>query len=136
MGFDNIPEPAAVKLQTYWGSLDRSMLTLLQAISGGVNWNGPCIALQEVGIHMPWFFITYICFTYFAVLNVVTGVFCSSAIETAQRNPEIVAHSLIDGRYQYLDNLRKLFASIDEDHSGTININEFEKLVNDELTRA
>merc|ERR1711953_507794 len=112
------------------------MLTLLQAISGGVSWNDPCVALEEGGIYMPWFLVIYICFTYFAVLNVVTGVFCSSAIETAQSNPEIIAHSLIDGRYQYIENLRKLFASIDADHSGTINITEFEKLVSDEMTRA
>merc|ERR1712176_516186 len=34
------------------------------------------------------------------------------------------------------ENLKKLFASIDEDNSGTINITEFEKLVSDEMTRA
>merc|ERR1711953_1521249 len=85
---------------------------------------------------MPLFLVVYLSFTYFAVLNVVTGVFCSSAIETAQRNPEIIAHSLIDGEYQYMENLKKLFATIDEDDSGTINISEFEKLVSDEMTRA
>merc|ERR1712176_417626 len=34
------------------------------------------------------------------------------------------------------ENLKKLFATIDEDDSGTINISEFEKLVSDEMTRA
>merc|ERR1712187_674338 len=42
----------------------------------------------------------------------------------------------IDGEYQYMENLKKLFATIDEDDSGTINISEFEKLVSDEMTRA
>eukprot|EP00959_Pyramimonas_sp_CCMP1952_P433202 9071532-Pyramimonas_sp.AAC.1 len=56
-----------------WGSLDVSMYTLFQAISGGVSWREPATPLQGISILPTSLFTSYIAFVYFAVLNVVTG---------------------------------------------------------------
>lgn len=123
-------------LVDFWGSLDTSMSSLFQSITGGVSWRDAIEPLHEVSYLVVWVFLCYIFFVYFAVLNVVTGVFCSSAIETAQHNPELVAHSLISNREQYVSNLRWLFEKVDDDASGFITINELETLLTDDMTRA
>merc|ERR1712048_130065 len=67
-----------------WCSLKVSTLTLFKCISGGLSWHEASEPLLRISPLLELLFAIYISFTYFAVLNVVTGVFCSSAIETAQ----------------------------------------------------
>eukprot|EP00413_Alexandrium_margalefii_P030028 CAMPEP_0204556198 /NCGR_PEP_ID=MMETSP0661-20131031/29422_1 /ASSEMBLY_ACC=CAM_ASM_000606 /TAXON_ID=109239 /ORGANISM="Alexandrium margalefi, Strain AMGDE01CS-322" /LENGTH=59 /DNA_ID=CAMNT_0051563305 /DNA_START=56 /DNA_END=231 /DNA_ORIENTATION=+ len=59
------------------------MFTLFQAITGGISWHEPVETLGQVSVMLVWLFTAYLSFTYFAVMNVVTGVFCNSAIESA-----------------------------------------------------
>merc|ERR1712224_1013295 len=80
----NIDDPGVV----YWASLPASMFTLFKAISNGVGWHDVLVPLSRVGWGLEALFSSYIVFAYFAVLNVVTGTFCSSAIEAAQRDPD------------------------------------------------
>merc|ERR1712025_1051523 len=77
-------------LVAYWGSVDVSMMTLFQAITGGESWRFCWTVLMDFYPAMAAFLTVYVAFTYFAVLNVLTGVFCSSAIEATQRNPDII----------------------------------------------
>jgi len=119
-----------------WGSLDRSMFTLFQSISGGVSWREPAVALQGISVLPTSLFTVYIAFVYFAVLNVVTGVFCSSAVETTQRNPDLVAKSIIDNRRACTEKLQQLFGAIDDDASGLITIDELELISEDDLMKA
>eukprot|EP00747_Dinoflagellata_sp_TGD_P173184 gnl/TRDRNA2_/TRDRNA2_211224_c0_seq1.p1 gnl/TRDRNA2_/TRDRNA2_211224_c0~~gnl/TRDRNA2_/TRDRNA2_211224_c0_seq1.p1 ORF type:complete len:310 (+),score=36.74 gnl/TRDRNA2_/TRDRNA2_211224_c0_seq1:45-932(+) len=123
-------------LHEYWSTIPTAMFTLFKCISGGVNWHpvvGPLGRTSEV---LVWLFSAYIFFTYFAVLNVVTGIFCHSAIETAQRDPDLVVQSVIDSKSRYVAKLRELFATLDADGSGDITIGELEVLLNDESVQA
>ncbi|CAK0871018.1 unnamed protein product [Prorocentrum cordatum] len=119
-----------------WGSLDVSMYTLFQAISGGVSWREPATPLQGISILPTSLFTSYIAFVYFAVLNVVTGVFVSSAVETTQRNPDLVAKSIIDNRRACAEKLQQLFGAIDDDNSGLITMDELELIAGDDLMKA
>jgi hypothetical protein len=119
-----------------WGTLDRSMFTLYKAISGGVSWGEPLDPLQATSIIPATLFSIYIAFTYFAVLNVVTGVFCSSALETTQRNPDLVAKTLVEKRKESTKLLRNLFGAIDDDDSGIITTDELEFIGNNDMVRA
>jgi len=124
------------KLNMYWRSVDVTMFTLFQSICGGLSWDDAMRPLQEVSKEFSWLFAAYIGFTYFAVLNVVTGVFCNSAIESAQHTPEVIGQNLIANRLMYLENLEKLFHSIDEDENAVITFNEFEKVFTSPENRA
>ncbi|CAK0859924.1 unnamed protein product, partial [Prorocentrum cordatum] len=119
-----------------WGSLDVSMYTLFQSISGGVSWRDPAAPLQRISMLPTCLFTVYITFVYFAVLNVVTGVFCSSAVETTQRNPDLIAKSIIDNRRAATEKLQQLFGAIDDDGSGLITIDELELIAADDLMKA
>lgn len=125
-----------VAMDYYWGSLPSSMSTLFQAISNGVSWRDAYEQLCGESLLMGMFLHVYIIFAYFGMLNVVTGVFCNSAIASAQRNPEIIASHLGQVRQQNLNNLKALFHGIDVDDSGTICLEEFETLVEDEMAQA
>eukprot|EP00927_Polykrikos_kofoidii_P086745 TRINITY_DN9815_c0_g1_i1.p1 TRINITY_DN9815_c0_g1~~TRINITY_DN9815_c0_g1_i1.p1 ORF type:complete len:725 (-),score=120.21 TRINITY_DN9815_c0_g1_i1:160-2265(-) len=105
-------------LDEYFGSLPHSMLSLLQAITGGVDWMEVCVALEELdtvfGL-VP--FLAYIFFTSIALMNVITGVFLETAMERAREEREIYL----------VRNARVVFAAADKDRSGMITWPDFQK---------
>jgi voltage-gated sodium channel len=72
------------KLQEFYGSLDKSMLTLFETVSEGIHWGEVLNPLSE--FCSPWLtllFICYIGFVLFAMMNVITAFFVESAMEAA-----------------------------------------------------
>jgi len=123
-------------LDRFFSSLDSTMFTLFESISGGLSWDEATRSLGEVSFLLVWLYTAYIAFTCFAVLNVVTGVFCHSAIESAQKNPDVIAQALIANQKMYIKNIERLFAQVDADKSAVISFAEFEKVVTDPTSRA
>jgi len=108
----------------YFGSLPYTMLSLFMSITGGVSWEAVITPLGYISPVWACLFLFYIAFTYFAVLNVVTGVFCQSAIESAQNDHLTVAQSLIDNRAAHVQRLRTLFSEIGTDSCITFHVFE------------
>lgn len=113
-------------LEKYWGSMSSSMMTLFKSIAGGISWTTVTDALTDVSWGWTMLFVVYIIFAYFAVLNVMTGVFCQSAIESAQRDQDMVVSQQLKMKERYVNQVTKLFKDIDNDESGCITIQEFE----------
>lgn len=84
---------ASVASEKYFRSLPDTMLTLFMSIAGGVSWEHVIYPLKDIHVIWALFFLFYVAFTYFAVLNVVTGVFCQSAIENAQKDQAAVVRT-------------------------------------------
>jgi len=126
----------SVLLRQYWGSLGTSMITLFQAISGGVDWDLAARPLE--GVHWIWMvlFIAFIAFTTFAVLNVITAVFCQAAIDSAEHDKDMVLHSMIANKKMYEEQIHRLFMDIDRDGSGFITLTELEYRMEDERVKA
>jgi len=118
-------------LEYHWGTLADSMLTLFMSISGGVSWLEVCKPLREVGILWLFVFLAFISFTYFAVLNVVTGIFCQCAIESASHDQEAMVQAFVSYKQLYITRFKKLFHHMDEDDSGFITKEEFLKHIED-----
>jgi len=80
----------------YYGSLDRSIVALYQALTGGVNWRELMTPLVErTNPVMGFIFCLYIAFAVLAMLNVITGVFVGSALSKAKEEDNIdLVHSL------------------------------------------
>lgn len=59
-----------------YGSLDRTMLTLFQSVTGGLDWANAVHPLMEHvnGIWTALIFTVYVAFAALAMQNVVTGV--------------------------------------------------------------
>lgn len=107
-------------LKFYYGSLGRSLLSLYQAISGGVDWDGMVVPLME-DIHfvMGLVFSLYIAFALLAMMNVVTGVFVESALLSAK----------VDKDIYMVNHVRDLFAETDKAHTGYITLKDFESML-------
>lgn len=105
-------------LVEYYGSLGDTIVTLYQAVTGGQNWGDLVTPLRDdvSGFLVP-FFMFYIAFAMFCIMNVVTSVFVESAMVTAKRDKESYM----------MHHVKAVFAASDLDHSGTICYDEFEK---------
>lgn len=131
------PQPLEAKsIRRYWGTLPRAMFTLFKSISNGISWDVAVHPLSELGGQWVGVFTCFISFTYFAVLNVVTGIFCQSAIETAQQNEDLMVQAQIAQRELYVKRIQRLFQDIDEDGSGIVTLHELESRINDDAVQA
>jgi len=72
-------------LNQYFGSLLRTILSLFQAMSGGIDWDSLADPLiREIHPALGFAFTAYIAFAILALLNVVTGVFVQTALQSAR----------------------------------------------------
>eukprot|EP00927_Polykrikos_kofoidii_P003752 TRINITY_DN11513_c0_g5_i1.p1 TRINITY_DN11513_c0_g5~~TRINITY_DN11513_c0_g5_i1.p1 ORF type:complete len:772 (+),score=117.17 TRINITY_DN11513_c0_g5_i1:62-2317(+) len=105
-------------LDTFFGSLPLAMLSLLQGVTGGIDWNDVCTSLQELDTIFGLIpFLAYVFFTSIALMNVITGVFLETAMERAREEKEIYL----------VRNARVVFAAADKDRSGRITWPDFKK---------
>jgi len=131
------PDAAYIpRLEDSYGSIARSVFTLFKAISGGVSWEEVVDPLQELSPIWVLFFLMYFSFTYFAVLNVVTGVFCQTAIESASHDQDVAAQAQLAAKQHYVRQLRALFDQINVNNTGTITLGELEQCMEDDKLQA
>lgn len=112
-----------------FASLDATMLNLFMSIAGGVSWGEVLPPLHAVSYAWVGLYVFYIAFTQFAVLNVVTGVFCQSAIESAQNDHTTVVHSILKNKALHVNKLRKLFSNLGDGSSEAITFAIFEEKI-------
>merc|ERR1712032_1807965 len=119
--------------EKHYGHLWISCLTLFKTITGGVSWQEVVDPLMSpVSWPLVLLFLSYVFFSQFAIVNVITGIFCNGAIETASRDPDLIAQSLVASKKQYIDKIRELFDSVDTDGSGNITVSELEDMMHNE----
>eukprot|EP00747_Dinoflagellata_sp_TGD_P085270 gnl/TRDRNA2_/TRDRNA2_162826_c0_seq1.p1 gnl/TRDRNA2_/TRDRNA2_162826_c0~~gnl/TRDRNA2_/TRDRNA2_162826_c0_seq1.p1 ORF type:complete len:228 (+),score=43.61 gnl/TRDRNA2_/TRDRNA2_162826_c0_seq1:97-780(+) len=111
------------------------MYTLFAAIAGGGDWRA-CRSLGEVGWVWVCFFVLYVTFGHFAVLNVITAFFCQSAVESAQHDQEMLISAQMAYKDKYVSMFRELFTSISSRTSGAITLAEFEAAMEEPAIQA
>eukprot|EP00931_Biecheleriopsis_adriatica_P044115 TRINITY_DN25205_c0_g2_i1.p1 TRINITY_DN25205_c0_g2~~TRINITY_DN25205_c0_g2_i1.p1 ORF type:complete len:321 (+),score=50.74 TRINITY_DN25205_c0_g2_i1:312-1274(+) len=121
-------------LKIRFGSLHRSMHTLFRSIANGLDWSVAADALERVHWVYTYVFTMFVTFSCFAVLNVMTGVFCQNAFEASQRDQDLVAQGMIADREHNLDIMRQLFSTIGGNDQ-VINLREFEAMFHDEKVK-
>ncbi|CAE8641452.1 unnamed protein product [Polarella glacialis] len=121
-----------ILINKYWGGVGSSMLTLFMSISSGVSWELPLGVLQQMSPVWVLAFVFYISFTYFAVLNVVTGVFCQSAIESAQSDHDMAMQSIVANKETHMKKNKSLFKDLDDDDSGYLTFEELRENISKE----
>eukprot|EP00930_Biecheleria_cincta_P022751 TRINITY_DN16565_c0_g1_i3.p1 TRINITY_DN16565_c0_g1~~TRINITY_DN16565_c0_g1_i3.p1 ORF type:complete len:662 (+),score=109.06 TRINITY_DN16565_c0_g1_i3:100-2085(+) len=114
-----------------FGTLDKSVLSLYMAMSGGNDWALYFFALEDLGLFYQLLFLVFITFAVFAVFNIVTGVFVDSAMQSSQSDRDSIVQDEMAAQKAYLKSMQTLFEEIDEDESGFITQDEFESRVDD-----
>ena len=106
------------------------------AITGGINWEESYTPLREVSLMALWLMnlplscmgachlhptpqrmlpaTRYIVIGFFTILNVVTGVFVNTAIESAGADKDIATLKQMQQRMDYINSLQEVFREIDE----------------------
>lgn len=108
------PEHDAESMRTHWGTITRSILTLFKSITGGNSWEVAMDDLAILGSTYQMLFVLYIGFVVFAVMNVMTGVFCQNAIESAQADENEVVQEHLQRTHQYAVKLTEFFTDMND----------------------
>ncbi|CAE7879744.1 cac [Symbiodinium microadriaticum] len=116
-------------LGMYWESVPESMLTLFMAISGGLSWDDAMRPIRKVSSLAFALVILYIVIAVFAVLNVVTGVFCNTAIESASADKEVATIKQARKRAAQVDQLKDIFKELDHSGSNNISLQDMEEAI-------
>ncbi|CAJ1387829.1 unnamed protein product [Effrenium voratum] len=111
----------------FWPSLPGSMLTLYMIISGGTNWEDPFSPLYEVSGVAVACLILYVTIAVLAIVNVVTGVFCATALESASADKEIATMRQLQRKNAQVEDLKKAFIEIQDHESNLVNFEDFKR---------
>lgn len=109
-------------LALYWNGVGTSMVTLFMVVSGGVNWEDIYRPLREISSIAVVGLVIYIIISVFAILNVVTGVFCNTAIESAHADRDIAIMKQLVKKRNQVSALKEIFQEIDQNKAEVVNI--------------
>lgn len=114
-------------LAMYWGTVIDSMVTLFKSITGGINWSEAYLPLKQVSLLAVSLMNLYIVIGFFTILNVVTGVFVNTAIESASADKDIATLKQMEKRSENMASLIEVFQDIDETHYNQVSIEDLEE---------
>lgn len=131
-----LPEYELRMCEKYFGSVSDTMISLFMSIAAGVSWENVIAPLRLISGMWALVFILYVSFTYFAVLNVVTGVFCQSAIESAQNDHATMVQSILKNKEAHIAKIHGLFSQLGTENTGVITFANFNEKINTPQVRA
>jgi len=121
----------ALLLKTF-GTLDRSLIELYLAMTGGTDWVVQYEAVFGLPVLYHGFFLIYITFGIYALANVITSIFLENARKSSKTDREHVIQEELQGKAQYLRDIEMIFAEMDADGNGLISRAEFQDTLNDD----
>lgn len=111
-------------LEVFFSSLPMAILTLYMSITGGVDWWDVAKVMMDVGVLYGVLFAVYVAIMFFALLNIVTGIFVNDAIEMTQLDREVVMKFEQAKRKQTMQSLKGVFEQL-TCGSGTVTKKDF-----------
>mmetsp|Transcript_3285 Transcript_3285/g.9302 ORF Transcript_3285/g.9302 Transcript_3285/m.9302 type:complete len:559 (-) Transcript_3285:138-1814(-) len=125
-------DPQRSRLVEWFGTVDRSILNLFQAVYGGTDWGEYYNALRVLpGIYVI-LFLAYMCFALLAVVNVITAIFVDSAFQCNQNDTDILVNEELEAKKQFENRIRDVFEEMDDGGEGQISLQDFEARLDDE----
>lgn len=116
-------------LETFYGKLDDSFLSLFMCSSNGISWWRAHEPLELLHPMYGYLFLVFIFTVLFGVLNVVTSVFVESAVMSAQHYKDLIIEEKQHERAIAFSHMKQVFMQIDEDNSGEITADEMEEFL-------
>lgn len=110
----------------------------MMSVCGGIDWEAAAVPLFEVHWTIALLFVCYIIFVTLVVMNVMTGIFCESAIGAAAQDREQVITNQIKDRDRFVKMLTDIFNQWDIDGTcdGDITLQDFEDHLEDKNVQA
>jgi len=122
-------------LQANFGSVQRSMLSLYMATTGGNDWAFYFDMVAQTSDVTACIFVFYTAFYYFGVFNLLTGMFVDKAVRASQpdQDMEIFAQRLQEGAY--IQGFMQVFDQFDLERDGLINDVEYQEVIKSDQGR-
>lgn len=115
--------------QQYVGTVYRSMWTVIQVITFD-NWATDIVRpMSQVSPITTWVFLGVITVCTFGVLNVIIAVMVERTLTIAKENRDIIGGVLEKTEKELLKSMAEDFFALDEDGSGELDFDEFQKLI-------
>jgi len=105
------------------------MFTLYKSISNGLSWHDCVTPLADVHGVLVLLFVVYVSFTVFAVLNVITGVFCEAAIESSRQDHEMMIQQHLLEKQKFTHAVCQLFGVDCTEEDVALTYQEFEEVL-------
>eukprot|EP00928_Gymnodinium_smaydae_P029897 TRINITY_DN22387_c0_g3_i1.p1 TRINITY_DN22387_c0_g3~~TRINITY_DN22387_c0_g3_i1.p1 ORF type:complete len:623 (+),score=125.21 TRINITY_DN22387_c0_g3_i1:89-1870(+) len=119
------PVPLDDDMYVFFGSILWTMFSLFMTIAGGIDWKDASDPLFKVGGIAVFFYLLYVLLMVFCVMNVLTGMFCESAIDTAASDRENVIQIQLQEKHRFVETLQMMFNEMDEEHQGKLLLDHF-----------
>jgi len=134
---DYLEEADQIRLALLLGMMqgvDRMMYTLVQVLAGDSFHS----FMRDILIYLPWswiYFYGYIAIASLVLMNLVTAIIVENALETSRCDKEQMYADKEAGRAKEIKELEHMFAEMDVDGSGTLNLDEFQASFLDDALR-
>jgi large-conductance mechanosensitive channel len=119
-----------------YGSLSKTMYTLLLAISGGADWEQLAAPLGQIGFGYQALFVFYVMFVVMGVLNVLTSTFVERVRELSKLDRALATQAEIRSQEAFLAEMRTIFEEVDDEHHGRVTWEKFKKYLENEKAQA
>jgi uncharacterized membrane protein len=115
-------------LMEYFGGIWTSMITLLGATLGGMDWMDIYNVLKEFGALNSLVFLLCIIVVQVMIVNIITGMFVETAIESMEKTREQQALEHVKEERMQERDLHVFLDQIDSDGDGRLDAKEWEQM--------
>lgn len=116
-------------LQVYYGSMGRTIGTLFMTVSGGILWSDAVKPLATIGWAMEPLFATFVVFTVFCCLNIITGIFVDNAMSSKRTDAMVIARESAKERRRFITDVSELFSKLDVFDRGELARADFDRML-------
>eukprot|EP00928_Gymnodinium_smaydae_P044249 TRINITY_DN29523_c0_g8_i1.p1 TRINITY_DN29523_c0_g8~~TRINITY_DN29523_c0_g8_i1.p1 ORF type:complete len:576 (-),score=139.20 TRINITY_DN29523_c0_g8_i1:148-1875(-) len=120
----------------FFGSIFLTIFTLFMTVAGGIDWRDAAVPLLNSSSIAFLFFIMYVMLMILCVMNVLTGIFCQSAIDTAAADKESVIQIHLQEKQRFIETLQTMFDKMDNSRTGILRVEDFHTHLSEETMQA
>ena len=118
-------------MHVYFCSMPMTLLTLFMSITGGLSWWEVQRLLLEVHVVYGILFVCFISIMLLAVLNIITGIFVTDAVEMAASDHDVMMQAEQEMKLDQVKKLRQLFDRFDTNEKSVLTLEDFESHIKD-----
>lgn len=123
-------------LQGWFGSVGRSMYSLLLAVTGGEDWFQIVEPLGHISDFYLVLFAFYVLFVVIGVLNVLTSAFVQRACELSHLDRDLAIQSELVSDESFTAEMKSIFEEVDIEGTGCIDWEQFRSFIHNEHVQA
>ncbi|CAJ1340138.1 unnamed protein product, partial [Effrenium voratum] len=124
------------QLLIWFGSVGRSMYSLLLAVTGGADWYEIVEPLSHISDLYTVLFAFYVLFVVIGVLNVLTSAFVQRACELSRLDRDLAIQSELVSDESFVAEMKSIFEEVDVEGTGCIDWEQFRSFIHNEHVQA